>query len=269
VLLVHGYGTSIDEWSIVHPTLVERGYRVIAYDQRGHGQSTFGSRSLDADVLADDLAAVLDGALDAGERAVLAGHSMGGITILSWMARHLEQHPRVGGILLANTGYNRIAAETTLLPVIPGRLMPRWLARFVLGVRLPWPPVRALRPLVKWRVMQSGSRRDVDFVARTVRTCPPTTRARWALALVELDLPAPRPIGVPVTVFAGTRDRLMPQAHAHRIVAALGSDVRRFEVFDTGHMGNLEARAEFDAELRGLAALIAAQPPDQLDDASA
>ncbi|WP_244205816.1 alpha/beta fold hydrolase, partial [Streptomyces bobili] len=61
-------------------------HRVIAYDQRGHGR-TPASAACSADLLADDLEAVLTATLAPGERAVIAGHSMGGMTIMAASAR--------------------------------------------------------------------------------------------------------------------------------------------------------------------------------------
>ena len=43
VVLAHGYGVPLAEWNIVWEELLDRGHRVIAFDQRGHGRSTIGS----------------------------------------------------------------------------------------------------------------------------------------------------------------------------------------------------------------------------------
>jgi pimeloyl-ACP methyl ester carboxylesterase len=53
---------------------------------RGHGRSGIPGRDsggYSTDALADDLTAVLDAVLQAGERAVLVGHSMGGMTAMA------------------------------------------------------------------------------------------------------------------------------------------------------------------------------------------
>ncbi|HET6693504.1 MAG TPA: alpha/beta fold hydrolase, partial [Pedococcus sp.] len=39
VVLIHGWPLSGASWSDLAPTLQEAGYRVIAYDRRGFGQS--------------------------------------------------------------------------------------------------------------------------------------------------------------------------------------------------------------------------------------
>ena len=60
--------------------------RAVAYDRRGHGQSTKPANDYDYDTLSDDLASVLD-RLDL-HGVTLVGHSMGGGEVLRYLARH-------------------------------------------------------------------------------------------------------------------------------------------------------------------------------------
>ena len=85
VVLPHCWGCSHEIWLPVARRLREQGFRVVLYDQRGHGASTRGTAPLTIETLAHDLTAVLD-ATDVHD-AVLAGHSMGGMTIMS-LATH-------------------------------------------------------------------------------------------------------------------------------------------------------------------------------------
>ena len=81
-MLAHGITCAIRVWAYQITDLASD-YRVIAYDHRGHGRSGCrrGARNYSLDFLAADLDAVLDATLAPGERAVIAGHSMGGIAI--------------------------------------------------------------------------------------------------------------------------------------------------------------------------------------------
>lgn len=85
VVLVHGNGAHAQWWEPILPTLVP-GWRVVAPDLRGHGQSTwpaapdYGMADFDA-----DLAAVADALAPAS--FALVGHSMGG-RIALWYAAH-------------------------------------------------------------------------------------------------------------------------------------------------------------------------------------
>ncbi|MHA6793432.1 alpha/beta fold hydrolase [Pseudonocardia bannensis] len=80
VLLLHGGGQTRHSWFRTAATLASRGWNSIALDSRGHGDSDWapdGDYSIGA--LVADLAAVV-AAL--GERPVLVGASMGGMTSL-------------------------------------------------------------------------------------------------------------------------------------------------------------------------------------------
>src|SRR5258708_29999970 len=78
VVLLHGLtatGRYVLQGSL---TLARRGYRLISYDARGHGESSPApaGQGYGYDELTGDLAAVLADRCP-GERTVLAGHSMG------------------------------------------------------------------------------------------------------------------------------------------------------------------------------------------------
>src|SRR5689334_15590867 len=60
VILAHGYGYTLQEWSLIWTMLLDAGYRVIAFDQRGHGQSTIGSEGIGSKQMAGDYRAVLE-----------------------------------------------------------------------------------------------------------------------------------------------------------------------------------------------------------------
>src|SRR6476469_7182290 len=89
IVLAHGITCAIRVWANQINDLAGD-YRVITYDHRGHGRSGVPKRrgNYGLDFLAADLDAVLAATLAPGERAVLAGHSMGGIAITSWSQRY-------------------------------------------------------------------------------------------------------------------------------------------------------------------------------------
>lgn len=76
VVLLHGYGESLDVWDDLAGVLGKR-YRVLRVDLPGSGVSDWGDRSvLDTDFMASVVAGVMD-KLE-WEQAVVVGHSMGG-----------------------------------------------------------------------------------------------------------------------------------------------------------------------------------------------
>ena len=60
VVLAHCYTGSRGVWAPVARRLVDKGYRVVLWDQRGHGASTVGSDGLTIDRLGEDLREVLE-----------------------------------------------------------------------------------------------------------------------------------------------------------------------------------------------------------------
>ncbi|RYE74562.1 MAG: alpha/beta fold hydrolase, partial [Oxalobacteraceae bacterium] len=78
VLLAHGFGQTRHAWESTAARLAEAGYRALAYDARGHGDSGFNDVNLpySATQFTDDLIVL------AGEQAappVLVAASMGGL----------------------------------------------------------------------------------------------------------------------------------------------------------------------------------------------
>src|SRR5262245_56967318 len=59
IVFAHGYGASVQEWNVIW-SLLRNDYRLIAYDQRGHGRSTIGADGIGSAPMAADLGAVLE-----------------------------------------------------------------------------------------------------------------------------------------------------------------------------------------------------------------
>lgn len=81
----HGWPLSSDDWDAQLLYFVNRGYRVIAHDRRGHGRSTQVSDGHDMDHYATDVAAVVE-ALEVSD-VVHIGHSTGGGEATRYVAR--------------------------------------------------------------------------------------------------------------------------------------------------------------------------------------
>ena len=76
------------------------------------------ARQLQPDFLAADLDAVLAATLAPGERAVIAGHSMGGIAITSWAQRYPQRVSQCAdAVALINTTTGDLLRDVQVLPV--------------------------------------------------------------------------------------------------------------------------------------------------------
>lgn len=251
VVLAHGWTCSTAFWAAQIRDLAAD-HRVIAYDQRGHGRSP-ASPACTIDGLADDLEAVLKATLAPGEKAVIAGHSMGGMTVMASATRPaFREH--AAAVLLCSTGSSRLVAESTVVPLRPGRLR-TWLTRNILGARAPLGPVTPLaRRILKYATMGPGSAPHmVEACARIVHACPRKVRHTWSNVLDLLDLDhGVRELRVPTVVVVGTADRLTPPVHARALVAALPNCVDSTELPGLGHMTPVEAPDLVTGRIRDL-----------------
>jgi pimeloyl-ACP methyl ester carboxylesterase len=93
-ILLHGGLGHGGNWAYQLPALLRAGYRAIVLDSRGHGRSTRDERPLSYELMASDLAAVMD-ALGL-ERAALVGWSDGAVVAL---ALAMRAPARAAGVL--------------------------------------------------------------------------------------------------------------------------------------------------------------------------
>ncbi|MGW1395479.1 alpha/beta fold hydrolase [Streptomyces nigra] len=251
VVLAHGWTCSTAFWAAQIRALAVD-HRVVAYDQRGHGRSP-AAAVCSTDGLADDLEAVLKATLAPGEKAVIAGHSMGGMTVMAAAARPaFREH--AAAVLLCSTGASRLVAESTVLPLRAGRLR-TWLTGRLLGSRAPLGPVTAAaRAILKYATMGPRSAPEmVEACARIVHACPRTVRHAWSRVLSLLDLGhGIRELTVPAAVVVGTADRLTPPVHARSLAEALPNCVGVTELPGLGHMTPIEAPELVTGKIREL-----------------
>jgi esterase len=91
LVLLHALGEDASDWDEVADALSNR-YRVLALDQRGHGQSEYTAR-YSFELMRDDLRDFVD-ALGL-EQFSLMGHSMGGLVALLFTEEHPERVQRL------------------------------------------------------------------------------------------------------------------------------------------------------------------------------
>ncbi|MFJ6935579.1 alpha/beta fold hydrolase [Streptomyces sp. NPDC101132] len=255
VVLAHGWTCSTAFWA-AQVRALSATHRVVAYDQRGHGRSPASPGRYGTEALADDLAAVLKATLAPGEKAVLAGHSMGGMTLMA-AADRPEFAEHAAAALLCSTGSSRLTAEALVLPLRAGALRTR-VTRAVLGARAPLGPVTPVaRKVLRYATMGPASSPDkVEACARIVHACPTGVRHGWSQVLATLDLDAGvRALRVPTAVLGGTADRLTPITHARSLAERLPDCAGLTELAGMGHMTPVEAPEAVTGRIAELAKL--------------
>lgn len=86
VVFHHGWPLSSDDWDAQMLFFLEKGYRVVAHDRRGHGRSTQTDTGNEMDTYAADVAALV-AHLDL-KNAIHVGHSTGGGEVARYVAQY-------------------------------------------------------------------------------------------------------------------------------------------------------------------------------------
>jgi 3-oxoadipate enol-lactonase len=186
VVLLHGLSATRRNVVQGSRALARRGYRLISYDARGHGESQPAPRYEYSD-LVDDLEAVLaELELD---RPALVGSSMGAATAMAFTLEHPERVPGLVQITPAYTGYARTGdvdgesweklatalddgIDAFLEVAQPGNLPERW------------------REVAREATRQRMERHaDLTAVAQALREVPSSIAWKGLDALSDLDVP--------------------------------------------------------------------------------
>jgi pimeloyl-ACP methyl ester carboxylesterase len=249
VVFSHGYALNLDSWHFQRLALRGR-YRMVFWDQRGHGRSQRGPvGSATIDQVGSDLATVIDATAPRGP-LVLVGHSMGGMTVMSLAARDPELFAdRVAGVALVSTSAGGLSSNDYGLRLAgPAfqRLAPSVLA---LLARTPALVERGRRlggDLEELLVRRYSYASDVpeelvDFTARMIAATrievindffPHFSRHDKREALVSLA-------GIETLVLVGDGDLLTPNTHSDDIVMRI-PQAEEVVVPDGGHLVMLE-----------------------------
>ena len=230
-------------WHYQLTDLADR-FRVVALDQRGHGQSTQGDDKATIERLAADLAAVLE-ALDL-EDAVLVGHSMGGMVTMQLLCQSSEViDARVAGVVLVATAAGGIA------PAFAGALArattpitrrgATWLARR----QGSWMPANDLSwGLTRLSLGRGAAPSHVELTRAMVAATPYEVVSDLTLSLLGFDVrDRLGAVSVPALIIVGSHDALTPVRQAKAIARCLPH--AEFVLLPgCGHMVMLERRTE-------------------------
>ena len=98
IMFHHGWPLSSDDWDAQMLFFLQRGFRVVAHDRRGHGRSGQVSEGHDMDHYASDAFAVVE-ALDL-RNVVHIGHSTGGGEVARYVAKYGQPSGRAAKAVL-------------------------------------------------------------------------------------------------------------------------------------------------------------------------
>jgi len=263
VVLAHCWTADEADWHYqVRDLLARFGHqvRIVTWDHRGHGRSpALAAAHCTIDNLASDMGAVIDHHAPHG-RLVVAGHSIGGMTMTALPTIRPDLIGRISGLAFVASSSGGLDTVTLGFPEVAGRLVRPQVPR-LLAIRARTMSRRARRgsPRIERWVAQRfffgpGARsRDVGLCVDQLINCSADTfsgyyndmmRHQRTGALSAFD-------GIPTTVLVGSRDLLTPPAHSRRIAAGIHG--ARFLVApEAGHYLPLERARLVSDELIAL-----------------
>lgn len=264
LLFTHGWGLSARIWAEARADLGAR-FGLVFWDLPGLGRSGRPIIGYSLDGFAEDLYAVID-SLPEDRPVVLVGHSIGGMTVLTFCARHPELlNRRVAAIVLENTTHTN-PLETMIFSRVFRPLQP--VVELALKLDMVLSPALWV---MNWQAWLSGSthlaarvagfgarptREQLDRTARLVTKNSPAVQARGNIAMLRWSVTDRLPrIDVPALVFVGGRD-LITKDHAGEAIAAALPQARLVRVEDAGHMGPVEKADVYNEQVGDFAGFV-------------
>jgi pimeloyl-ACP methyl ester carboxylesterase len=239
VVILHGLFGSRRNWLTIARQLAAKG-RVLVVDLRNHGDSPHHA-SMYWDELAADVRHVLDRA--GIERALVAGHSMGGKVAMTFADRHAD---RTGALLVLDiapvTYPNRFGALYAAMNRLPvATLTTRQQAEAALAADIPDAPLRQflLHNLVRdgagfrWRVNLAVLEAEMDGICGYP------------------DVAAPSPYTGPAVFLAGDRSDYMEPVHRDAVRRRY-PQAEIHTIADAGHWIHADQPAQVIAYFRNL-----------------
>lgn len=253
IVLVHGLSLDVRTWFKQFDDLPRRGYRVVAFDQRGHGRSTVGSDGFSVPALGRDVGSVLEAV--AVRDGILVGHSMGGVGAMAHVSgRPGPARSRLRGLVLLSTlgrspgaalaGSAGLRRAAGLTPDVATILRRPGLGLLIAGT--------GFGP--------GAAPSHVELTRSMISTCPGATSRGGALALVGIDLRGELArVDLPTVVVGGTADIMTPPGAARDLADAIPG--ARLEIMEGGgHMLMMERAEAFDDLVDRFARVLGLQP---------
>lgn len=254
VVLAHCWTSDHDSWRYQVRDLRHRfgdSLRVVSYDHRGHGASDeTPRRAATIENLGRDLSDVIDAHASDGD-LVLAGHSIGGMTLMALAEHRPELYAeRVRGVLFVATSGGSLHEVTLGLPRVGARV--RQQIPLMLATRSKMLSRRRRRraPVVEAMVArrflfgEDMRLRDHALAVEGIINTPAASMRGFFEDVMRHDrlegLSALE--GVPVHVMVGDQDRLTPPSHAE-LLAEKVPGARLTVAPGAGHMLPLECDA--------------------------
>lgn len=221
LVLIHGFPLNRQIWQPLIP-LLEKKARLILPDLRGFGDSPQELEDYSMRLLAADVVRLLD-RLNI-EKALIAGHSMGGYVALEFA--HAYPH-RLKGLALVASQADEDTPERRQARLITAREVRSRGIRYIADGM---PPKLSAKPEVQKELHRIISTCSIQTVVAALKAMADRRDANAWLPEIQ----------VPVLAIAGTEDQLIPVEKTHSLIKLVNKGWA-VEIADAGHMPMMEA----------------------------
>jgi non-heme chloroperoxidase len=232
VILIHGYPLNGHSWERQEHALLDSGYRTIAYDRRGFGQSSQPVTGYDYDTFTADLKALLE-QLSLDEEVVLCGFSMGTGEVTHYLGTYgsdgVSKAVLFGAIppYLLKTDDNREGVDKAVFDAIKKSAEAdryKWFDEFFANFY-------NVDELAPERISDAALRASFQVAAGSSWYAAYACVDTW-LTDFRTDVAA---IDIPTLVVHGTKDRILPFENTAARLQALNSNIRVVPVENGPH----------------------------------
>jgi len=235
IILIHGFPFNKSMWNKQVDMLIEN-YRVIAYDVRGHGNSTAGTDNFSIELFVDDLLGLMD-ALKI-DRAMLCGLSMGGYIALN----AIENFPkRFGALILCDTNCIADTPEARekrmkTIESIQEKGLEQYANESLKNLFAPESFVTNKEKIevVKEMIMETSVQSlsgTLYALSRRKETCTNLANIR-----------------IPVLILVGKEDKITPPDAARQMQKSIKGSILKI-IEHAGHLSNIENSYDFNGQL--------------------
>lgn len=251
LVFIHGWNSNSMQW-YYQKKFFQNDYHLILIDLPGLGKS---KRPSNKDFSLENIASVLYDVLEkTGPRdPVLWGHSIGGMTILTFCKIYKEKLSGIKGIVLQHTTYTNPTKTAIFSKLLTGLKNPVlkpicWL--MIIFSPLVW--------LSRWMSYANGNMlimtrfltfagtqtpKQLDFTSLLSAMAPPAVTARGVLSMFNYDATdILNKIPVPVLILAANHDRLTKPEASYFMKSIPASQLLTLN--PAGHMGLIERHQE-------------------------
>jgi len=236
VVFIHGFPFNKSMWE-QQLVLLRDHYRVIAYDVRGHGNTSAHANEFSILQFTGDLLAFLD-QLEI-EKVIICGLSMGGYIALHAM----ESFPnKITGLILSDTQCSADTEEARgkrmkAIELIKNDGLEHYASDSVKNLFAPF--------------SLENQKDKVDFIKNTILKTPPDNICKTLMALANRKEKCStlEKIKVPVLIMVGEEDKVTPLAAATKMHELIEESALH-SIKNAGHLSNLENPEEFNTHLK-------------------